>query len=97
MDQDDSAIYVKLGRDGDVIERVAATPSDHVQFKGTGWVRKDSSLGRQVTGQKKSSAERQPATSVTAHAAAARTGDPSSSDAATGSKAVGSKPAAPKP
>lgn len=69
---DESVTYVKLGSDGNVIERVAATPRDHVQFKGTGWVRKDSSLGRQVTGQKKADAEGQSATSVTAHAAAAQ-------------------------
>ncbi len=69
---DELVTYVKRGSDGNLIERVAATPRDHVQFKGTGWVRKDSSLGRQVTGQKKAdSADGQAATSITAHATAA--------------------------
>jgi hypothetical protein len=69
---DELVTYVKRGNDGNIIERTAATPRDHVQFRGTGWVRKDSSLGRQVTGSKKAdSVEGQSATSVTAHATAA--------------------------
>ncbi len=80
MAQDETVIYVKLGSDGNVIEREALTPTDHVQLRGTGWVTKDSDDGRRVTNPKKGdSAEGQPATSVTAHAAAAQTSESSTS------------------
>lgn len=70
-------VYVKLGSDGNVIEREALTPADHVQFKGTGWVLKDSAHGRRVTNPKKGdTAEGESATSVTAHAAAAQKAEP---------------------
>jgi hypothetical protein len=94
MAENEPVSYVKLSSTGDVIERTALTPTDHVQLRGTGWVEKESDDGRRVTNPKKGdTVEGISATSVTAHAAAAQTGDPSSSDSATGSKAVGSKPA----
>lgn len=33
-------VYVKIGERGRLIERVANTPRDHVNLKGTGWVLK---------------------------------------------------------
>lgn len=77
MSKDEPVVYVKLGSDGQVIEREASTPAEHVQFKGTGWVIKDSALGRRVTHPRKTdTAEGQSATSVTAHAAAAQKAEP---------------------
>lgn len=35
-------VYVKIGERGRLIERVAASPRDHVNFKSTGWVLKGS-------------------------------------------------------
>jgi hypothetical protein len=35
-------VYVKIGERGLLIERVANTPRDHVNLKGTGWVLKGS-------------------------------------------------------
>jgi hypothetical protein len=94
MAQNESTTYVKLSSSGDVIEREAVTPHDHVQLRGTGWVLKDSDFGHRVTNPKKSdNADGEVSTSVTAHAAAAQAADPSGSAKATGSKAVGSKPA----
>lgn len=77
MAKDESVVYVKLGTDGNVIEREASTPAEHVQFKGTGWVRKDSAHGRKVTNPRKGdNAEGESATSGTAHAAAAQKAEP---------------------
>jgi hypothetical protein len=94
MAENEPVAYVKLSSTGDVIEREAVTPTDHVQLRGTGWVEKNGEDGRRVTNPKKGdSVEGLPSTSVTAHAAVAQTADPSSSPKETGSKAVGSKPA----
>lgn len=71
-DAKDTAIYVKLGSDGKLIEREASTPSDHVNFRGTGWVAKDSAAGKRVASPKKSDdVSNLSPTSVTGHAAAA--------------------------
>lgn len=35
-------VYVKIGERGRLIERIADTPRDHVNLKGTGWVLKGS-------------------------------------------------------
>ena len=77
MAKDEPVAYVKLGADGNVIEREASTPAEHVQFRGTGWVLKDSEHGRRVTNPHKGdTAEGESATSGTAHAAAAQKAEP---------------------
>lgn len=35
-------VYVKIGERGRLIERIAASPRDHVNLRGTGWVLKGS-------------------------------------------------------
>lgn len=75
--------YVKLGSDGNVIEREALTPTDHVNFKGTGWVLKDSTAGRRIVSPKKTDdVSTQSASSVTAHAAAATVAPPAEKSSA---------------
>lgn len=82
-------VYVKLGRDGEVIEREALTPTDHVNFKGTGWALKDSNAGRRVTSPKKSDdVTGLTAASVTAHAARAQLDTPAP-ESATASRNAG--------
>ncbi len=80
---DSNNVYLKIGRDGELIERVAHSPSDHVNFQGTGWVLKGSDVGKQLTSSKKFDASGLPASSVAGHAAAANTN--ASGDAPTAS------------
>lgn len=63
--------YVKIGRNGEVIERQAYTPADHVQFAGTGWALKGSSAAKKITGQKKIQPEDVSPTSAAMASAAA--------------------------
>lgn len=73
MAEAETTTYVKLGREGQLIEREAHSPSDHVNFKGTGWVLKDSAAGKRVTSPKKTDdVSGLSAASVTAHAARAQ-------------------------
>jgi len=90
MAENEQVVYVKLGRDGEIIERAAATPADHVQFRGTGWVRKDSTAGKRVTNPKKSDdVSKLSASAVTAHAAAASVGAGETSTKTTTSSTTG--------
>lgn len=84
MAETEKVTYVKLNRDGELIERIAQTPADHVQFRGTGWVRQDSRLGRSLASPKQSDAsiaEGLTSTAVTAHAVAANAAEGKSGSA----------------
>lgn len=65
-------VYVKIGERGLLIERVANTPRDHVNLKGTGWVLKGSKgapTKKDETGERIDPADvPEPATSVRAYA-----------------------------
>lgn len=85
MATNETTTYIKIGRDGGVIEREALTPSDHAQFRGTGWVAKDSAAGKNVLSPKKTDVSKLTAAAVTAHAAAARATSSASEESSTSS------------
>lgn len=68
-------VYVKIGERGLLIERVANTPRDHVNLRGTGWVLKGSKgapTKKDETGEHRDPADLpDPATSLRAYADAA--------------------------